>query len=202
MHTIIYAHGFGGGNDFPFVQKLEKDGNIVVQVILPGDPESGKPFSFLQSIKDILAEIKKEDEPVIGCGFSMGALFLLNIAREYPHLFSKLILINPVVDATYLQTDMMRALFNATSMQLHDGTFYGHEIEHMVAERNPMTFREQLTVPTQIFQAQQDEFLDPSVTKQFYEQLLGKKQYTELDGTHNAWGSEEQIQKALSGPSL
>jgi len=134
---ILFCHGFPGTNRLP---NLEVPGYTIAEINYRGDEGSEGEFSLLGSMDDIVAvarALKKEDTELLGLGYSLGGLFVHEVARSYPELFDRVVLLAPVVDATFLRSELMKKLWKIASSMLTLKASYDDEIERMIVEFNP-----------------------------------------------------------------
>lgn len=99
---FLHANGFCAGTYLPFL-KLFSDSFTLVATDIPGHGDSDHHGVdiiehwdiFIDDIKESI--IQNMDTPVIGVGHSLGAVITYITAAKYPELFSKIILIDPVI---------------------------------------------------------------------------------------------------------
>lgn len=99
---LLHANGFCAGTYFPFVRLLLDHFHVHASDIR-GHGGSGKPnvrrirhwHIFAEDIQRIVSATM--DPPVIGMGHSLGAVTVVIAAACYPGLFSRLVLIDPVL---------------------------------------------------------------------------------------------------------
>ena len=132
----------------------------------------------------------------------MGGFYLTNIINKEPHIFEKVILLNPVVDTLALFSNkiLMEELWrNAENILLLKTTEdYNEEIRLVTSKFNPIEFAEKLKSNITIIQSTKDEVLEPKLAKRFYTLLNGKKSYLEiLNKTHDLLGDEEELIDAI-----
>ena len=103
MHIFCHANGFPPGCYQQFFDHA-KNADITFTPIelsplkFPFDSKQ-KKRSWHDFSQDLLDDLKKltPAEKFIGVGHSMGAVLLLELAVKYPHLFKRLILLDPTV---------------------------------------------------------------------------------------------------------
>ena len=200
---LLFCHGFPGSNRLERLYDNLKIKSIsVVEINYRGDKKSQGKFSFLGSLTDIktVANYFKEKYkvPLHALGYSMGGLYVSNIVNKVPHLFEKVILLNPVVDskALFSNTLLMDELWihaeNILSLKTHES--YREEISKINSCFNPMGFVEKLKTNIIIIQSTKDEVLDPKLAKKFYCLLKGKKRYIEIrNKKHDLMGDEKVL---------
>lgn len=99
---FLHANGLCAGAYLPFLKLFENEFRIIATDI-PGHGDSDHHGSarikhwnmFIEPIKDVVEKTIKV--PAVGIGHSLGAVTTLIIAAKHPHLFSKIILIDPVI---------------------------------------------------------------------------------------------------------
>ena len=200
---LLFCHGFPGSNRLVSLYDNLKNKSIsIVEINYRGDEKSQGKFSFLGSLKDIktVADYLKEKYkvPLHALGYSMGGLYVSNIVNKVPHLFEKVILLNPVVDSKELFSNnlLMDELWihaeNILSLKTHES--YREEIRKMNSCFNPMGFAEKLKTNIIIIQSTNDEVLDPKLAKKFYCLLKGEKRYIEMrNKMHDLMGDEKVL---------
>ena len=200
---LLFCHGFPGSNRLVSLYDNLKNKSIsIVEINYRGDKKSQGKFSFLGSLKDIktVADYLKEKYklPLYVLGYSMGGLYVSNIVNKAPHLFEKVILLNPVVDSKILFSNnlLMDELWihaeNILSLKTHES--YKEEIRKMNSCFNPMGFAEKLKTNIIIVQSTNDEVLDPKLAKKFYCLLKGEKRYIEMrNKMHDLMGDEKVL---------
>ena len=102
---IHFCHGssLSAGTYLPFLEDLAEEGFRVVASDLRGHGFSTKDQTakieswqiFIKDMAALVASITKP--PVIGMGHSIGGYFTYAAAALYPHLFSRLVLIDPII---------------------------------------------------------------------------------------------------------
>ena len=99
---FLHGNGFCAGTYTPFIQYLVDDLHILASDVR-GHGSSDQPMVERVRHWDIFAEDlkilieQKMSPPVIGMGHSLGAVTTLIAAAQYPHLFSAIVLIDPVI---------------------------------------------------------------------------------------------------------
>ena len=204
---VLFCHGFPGSSRLVrLCDNLKNSAISLVEINYRGDKKSEGKFSFLGSIKDIrtVANHLKEKYklPIHALGYSMGGFYLTNIINKEPHIFEKVILLNPVVDTLALFSNkiLMEELWrNAENILLLKTTEdYNEEIRLVTSKFNPIEFAEKLKSNITIIQSTKDEVLEPKLAKRFYTLLNGKKSYLEiLNKTHDLLGDEEELIDAI-----
>ena len=101
MH-LLHANGFCAGTYTPFVKHLYKKYHIFASdvrghgdSIFPGTERIRNWEIFAADLRVIIE--KAMTPPVIGMGHSLGAVTTYIAAAKYPHLFSCIILLDPVI---------------------------------------------------------------------------------------------------------
>jgi len=102
---IHFCHGnsLNAGTYLPFLNRLSDKGFTVFASDLRGHGYSTKEQTarveswqiFIKDLATLVASIT--NPPVIGIGHSIGGYFTYAAAALYPHLFSKLILLDPII---------------------------------------------------------------------------------------------------------
>jgi pimeloyl-ACP methyl ester carboxylesterase len=99
---FLHANGFCSGTYAPLLKLLAQDLHIVASDIRGhGDSDSigieriSHWDIFVNDLKNVAEQ--RMSPPVIGIGHSLGAVTTYLAAAKYPHLFSKIILIEPVI---------------------------------------------------------------------------------------------------------
>lgn len=99
---FLHANGLCAGTYLPFL-KLFSDQFNMIATDIPGHGDSDHHGFDLIKHWDIFIEAIKEsitqnfNTPVVGVGHSLGAVITYITAAKYPELFSKIILIDPVI---------------------------------------------------------------------------------------------------------
>ena len=99
---FLHGNGFCAGTYTPFIQYLVDDLHILASDVR-GHGSSDPPMVERVRHWDIFAEDlkilieQKMSPPVIGIGHSLGAVTTFIAAAKYPHLFSGIVLIDPVI---------------------------------------------------------------------------------------------------------
>ena len=204
---LLFCHGFPGSSRLVRLYDNLKNKSIsLVEMNYRGDKKSEGKFSFLGSIKDIktVANFLKDKYkvPLHALGYSMGGLYVFNIINTEPHIFEKVILLNPVVDSTALFSNkhLMDELWNNAKniLSLKTPETYEEEIARIISNLNPIAFVEKLKTNIIIIQSTNDEVLDPKLAKKFYTLLKGEKNYLEiLNKKHDLMGDEKELIDAL-----
>ncbi len=99
---FLHGNGFCAGTYTPFIQYLVKDLHILASDVR-GHGGSDQPMVervrhwdiFAEDLKMIIEQ--KMSPPVIGMGHSLGAVTTYIAAAQNPHLFSGIVLIDPVI---------------------------------------------------------------------------------------------------------
>lgn len=102
---IFFTHGNSlcSSAYLPFLESLGKSGKTILSADIRGHGLSTAMNSLPLKkwdifVDDVALVIEKEMHfPVTGIGHSMGGLFLCMAAARFPHLFSRLILLDPVI---------------------------------------------------------------------------------------------------------
>jgi pimeloyl-ACP methyl ester carboxylesterase len=99
---FLHANGMCAGTYTPFIKLLSRDLHVIASDIRGhGDSARIHPSeldhwrSFSEDLRDITEALA--DPPIIGIGHSLGAVLTYMAAALYPHLFSCIILIDPVM---------------------------------------------------------------------------------------------------------
>ena len=99
---FLHGNGFCAGTYTPFIQYLVDDLHVLASDVR-GHGSSDQPMVERVRHWDIFAEDlkilieQKMSPPVIGMGHSLGAVTTFIAAAQYPHLFSGIVLIDPVI---------------------------------------------------------------------------------------------------------
>jgi len=200
---VLFCHGFPGSSRLVrLCDNLKTKPISIVEINYRGDKKSEGEFSFLGSIKDIrtVANHLKEKYkvPLHALGYSMGGFYVTNIINKDPHIFEKIILLNPVVDilALFSNKSLMEKLWrNAENiLSLKTTEDYQEEMKLMIINLNPIEFAKKLKSNITIIQSTKDEVLEPELARRFYNLLNGKKNYLEvLNKTHELLGDEKEL---------
>ena len=200
---VLFCHGFPGSSRLVrLCDNLKTKPISIVEINYRGDKKSEGEFSFLGSIKDIrtVANHLKEKYkvPLHALGYSMGGFYVTNIINKDPHIFEKIILLNPVVDilALFSNKSLMEKLWrNAENiLSLKTTEDYQEEMKLMIINLNPIEFAKKLKSNITIIQSTKDEVLEPKLARRFYNLLNGKKNYLEvLNKTHELLGDEKEL---------
>ena len=181
---VLFCHGFPGSSRLVrLCDNLKTKPISIVEINYRGDKKSEGEFSFLGSIKDIrtVANHLKEKYkvPLHALGYSMGGFYVTNIINKDPHIFEKIILLNPVVDilALFSNKSLMEKLWrNAENiLSLKTTEDYQEEMKLMIINLNPIEFAKKLKSNITIIQSTKDEVLEPKLARRFYNLLNGKK---------------------------
>jgi pimeloyl-ACP methyl ester carboxylesterase len=134
VHTLLLIHGIGvsGRYYMPFARELAKTHRVAV-MDLPGYGDTPKPKRVLsiQEQADLIAAFITEagmHQPIL-VGHSMGCQVAARVAKDYPRLVAKLILLGPTVNkwerslfmqGVRLLQDTLREPFKVNSIVVHD----------------------------------------------------------------------------------
>ena len=200
---ILFCHGFPGSSRLERLYFNLKNKSIsIVEINYRGDKRSEGRFSFLGSIKDIEVVAnylnQKFNVPLDVLGYSMGGLYVCNIINKNPHIFDKVVLLNPVVDSMALFSNkllMDELWIHANNiLSLNVAETYKDEISYLINDLNPIRFAEKLKSNIIIIQSTNDEVLDPKLAKKFYTLLNTKKSYHEIPNKiHGLKGDEKEL---------
>lgn len=200
---VLFCHGFPGSSRLVrLCDNLKTKPISIVEINYRGDKKSEGEFSFLGCIRDIrtVANHLKEKYkvPLHALGYSMGGFYVTNIINKDPHIFKKIILLNPVVDilALFSNKSLMDKLWrNAENiLSLKTTEDYQEEMKLMIINLNPIEFAKKLKSNITIIQSTKDEVLEPKLARRFYNLLNGKKNYLEvLNKTHELLGDEKEL---------
>ena len=200
---ILFCHGFPGSSRLERLYFNLKNKSIsIVEINYRGDKRSEGRFSFLGSIKDIEVVAnylnQKFKVPLHVLGYSMGGLYVCNIINKNPHIFDKVVLLNPVVDSMALFSNkllMDELWIHANNiLSLNVAETYKDEISYLINDLNPIRFAEKLKSNIIIIQSTNDEVLDPKLAKKFYTLLNSKKSYHEIPNKiHGLKGDEKEL---------
>ncbi len=109
---LLHANGFCAGTYAPFIQLLIRDLHLVASDVrghggsdLPAPSRLRGWEIFADDLRLLIEKTLKM--PVIGIGHSLGAVTTFIAAARYPHLFTGIVLIDPVI------LPRRRLLFNA-----------------------------------------------------------------------------------------
>lgn len=99
---LLHANGFCAGTYNPFVKHLVNDLKITATDVRGHGDSIGQTLGRIDHWKIFAEDLKsfidkKMNSPVIGIGHSLGAVTTYIAAATYPHLFSGIILIDPVI---------------------------------------------------------------------------------------------------------
>lgn len=102
---IFFCHGnsMSAGTYLPFLEKLADEGFDILAPDIRGHGTSTKEQTqevknwdiFLKDLEQLVQSIARP--PVIGMGHSMGGYFIYAAAALYPKLFSRIILLDPII---------------------------------------------------------------------------------------------------------
>ena len=200
---ILFCHGFPGSSRLERLYFNLKNKSIsIVEINYRGDKRSEGRFSFLGSIKDIEVVAnylnQKFNLPLDVLGYSMGGLYVCNIINKNPHIFDKVVLLNPVVDSMALFSNkllMDELWIHANNiLSLNVAETYKDEISYLINDLNPTRFAKKLKSNIIIIQSTNDEVLDPKLAKKFYTLLNSKKSYHEIPNKiHGLKGDEKEL---------
>ena len=209
---MLFCHGFPGSSRLVrLCDNLKNKSISVVEINYRGDKKSEGKFSFLGSMKDIrtVATYLKENYkvPLHALGYSMGGLYVTNIINNEPHIFEKVMLLNPVVDAMELFSNkpLMNELWEHAKniLSLKTPEAYKEEISRVISNLNPIGFVEKLKSNITIIQSASDEVLEPELAKRFYTLLNCEKSYLVVPNTtHDLMGDEKELIGAVLDTSL
>ncbi len=122
---LLHANGFCAGTYAPFVRHLLDSFRVLASDIRGhggSDPIAPARIRhwrvFAEDLRDLV--VSRMDPPVVGMGHSLGAVTTLIAAAAYPHLFSALVLIEPVLLPRHLllMMDVLRMVGLAGWMPL------------------------------------------------------------------------------------
>lgn len=106
--VIVFLHGFMSSKNYwrRVIRQLDMSEYAAISIDLLGFNKAPKPDSAydydeqITHIRDVLAKLGLEDEPVILVGHSMGALIAGRYAAQHPNLVKSVGLINPPIYTT------------------------------------------------------------------------------------------------------
>src|SRR3989344_2471427 len=206
--VVLFCHGFPGTNRLPPLARILNDRGVgIVELNYRGDEACDGVFSFLGSIEDVeegAKELRKKfpDVPLTALGFSAGGLYVSIAVRHNPDLFDRVVLLNPLVDASVLSSDnpIMGRLWDeaGTVLTLQKPDVYAHEIETLQAKHNPIEFAGEITTPIELVVSTNDGVLPAAVAQKFYEKLKGEKSFVWIEGAkHGVSGDEKETVETL-----
>ncbi len=107
---FLHANGFCAGVYRPFFSHFDNDFHIIASDVRGHGDSDGPGTSrivdwevYARDLKEFLE--KKTDLPIIGLGHSLGAVFTYMASSIFQELFSKIVMIDPVIlPARYLMT--------------------------------------------------------------------------------------------------
>lgn len=128
----------------------------------------------------------------------MGGFYVTNIVNNEPHIFEKVILLNPVIDsmALFSNKPLMDELWEQAKniLSLKTPEAYEDEIKMVTSKLNPMGFVEKFKSNVTIIQSTSDEVLEPEPAKRFYALLNCEKSYHEVpNAKHDLLGDEKEL---------
>lgn len=203
---VLFCHGFPGSFRLTTMAKpLNEHGLTLEEINYRGDKESEGMFSFFGSIEDIkiLTNHLKQQHPttpITILGYSAGGFYTCCLVRKQPDLFDKIVLLNPLLDASFTRTPIMEELWEDArlSIRLNDMDFYRNEIDKMNNESNPVTFVKELTPKISIVQSKDDELLPTETVQTFYDNLQNPGELIWIPNAgHGLRGDEPELIKAL-----
>jgi len=196
--TILFAHGFPGTNRLPgIITHLRKKGFSWVEINYKGDKKTKGKFSFLGSIEDIKDAtnwIQSQFNPykLYILGYSYGGFCTLNLIRENPNLYDKVLLLNPVIDAEFFKIHpIMPSLWDIAEkiLKLYPKDFYREEIEKIINNYNPIKFTHELKDNLYIIQSTEDMLCPKELAKEFAK-ITNSTFIPLLDKGHDLKGEE------------
>lgn len=103
--SVFFCHGnsMSAGTYLPFLEKVAQAGYEVVAPDLRGHGKSTKERIFqIRDWQIFYRDLKllvqsSSQQPVIGIGHSMGGFFIYTAAALFPGLFSKIVLLDPII---------------------------------------------------------------------------------------------------------
>ncbi|MDD5040399.1 MAG: alpha/beta hydrolase [Patescibacteria group bacterium] len=205
--VVLFCHGFPGGNRLTtMADTLNNLGYTVEEINYCGDQESGGTFSFLESVEDIkqlALHLKKEyaGVPLIALGFSAGGFYLCALVRTQPTLFDKIVLLNPLLDLSFLETPIMAELWDEArqTLRLRDKIFYENEMRQIADECNPVNFVSELQPKISIVQSDGDTVLPPKTAEFFFNSLPNPGIFKWIkDGQHSVSGNEPELIETIA----
>ncbi len=209
-HIVLYCHGFPGGNRMVgLVKPLQEHGITMIEARYRGDEGCGGKFSFLGSIEDITVittQLRKEYPgiPITVLGFSAGGYYTCNIIRKQPNMFDGVVLLNPLLDLSFMETATMHRLWQEAkeSLSLHDEKFYADELTTMRRDYHPVDFVSELKPKINMVVSEKDTALPPQTAKQFYDQLPNPGTFRWIpNAPHGVNGDEPEIVKVVLAQS-
>jgi len=103
---LLHGNGFSSGSLFALADAMPAAWTLMCSDI-PGHgltPVRGMAWPDWNAMADRLAQnvLKSFDHPVVGVGHSMGGVLTLLMAARYPDLFSRIILLDPVLFPSHI----------------------------------------------------------------------------------------------------
>ncbi len=179
---LLFAHGFPGTNRLPqLIPYLRKKEIAWAEINYQGDRGTKGFFSFIGSIEDIIkatyfAREKFNPRKVYILGYSYGGFCTLNIIKNHPSLYDRVILLNPVLNAQFFRDHpIMPVLWDEAKkiLSLQDEKIYRKEIEDMIQNYNPLSFKEKLSDPYFLLQSTKDTLCPISLAERFVRDTRG-----------------------------
>jgi esterase/lipase len=204
---VLFCHGFPGNNRLDKLkEKLNKKGFSLIEINYQGDKLSEGKFSFFNAIKDIETTAKKtrrENKGIYFCGlgYSAGGLYIANVARNNPKLFSKIVFLSPVIDSRFFsESPLMEELWQDAKkiIKLESNEYYKKEVDLMNKSHNPVYFASEIRIPVELVQSEKDEVVPIKPVEEFYSKLNCKKKLTWIKNAgHNLKGNEKELIDAI-----
>ncbi len=98
---FLHGNGFCATTLLPLAETLPSNWNLLFTDV-PGHGGSVQPEGYMPNWLGMARQIgaaleERVSKPIVGVGHSMGGVMTLMIAAEHPHLFSRIVLLDPVL---------------------------------------------------------------------------------------------------------
>lgn len=208
---VLFCHGFPG------IARLEKLRELLIsrgigwaETRYRGDPNYKGYFNFLAPLVDIVVAAQRVRERfpeacVSVIGYSYGGFCVLNILKFSPNSFDEVILLNPLLDTSFLKTEEMRRLIEDARYVIRIRGYDDHarDIEEISRFNNPKNFVSELelAIPVSLVLSQKDEVLPLSEAMDFYARLkVRNRRLTWIpEAGHELRGDEPELLEAVCG---
>ncbi len=103
--NFLHGNGFCGQTYWPFLKGLTTDYSVLIQdCVGHGDSDVGSGFQSWQQSAQHAFEILQYklkrgiiQQPLLGMGHSFGGVLTIKLAAQYPELFERLVLLDPIL---------------------------------------------------------------------------------------------------------
>lgn len=204
---LLFCPGFPGTNRLPkLAHRMNDSGIMLVELNYSGTQESTSTFSFYKCMKNIELtgyHLRRQfpGKKIVALGYSVGALYLANVAYKKPQLFDKIILANPILTPKFLlENPLMPDLWKIAKriLKLEKAKHYESEIYSMLSQNDPLMFAGKIITPTEFVLSEKDEIASNANARVLYAKLKTQAGLSLISrAKHELVGDERELVAAL-----